>query len=82
MTKVKTETGKEYDSDYFVEHLPSKSVYLRVACASEDEARNVFSDSTETQELEYNGKKYEGFTKLERVANDGDGFFMLRLKHG
>ena len=82
MTKIKTATGKEYDSDYFVEHAPSKSLYFRVLCASGEEVRKVFADSEETQVLEYNGKKYEGFTKLKNVDDDGDGFWKLRLTHG
>ena len=48
MTKIKTATGKEYDSDYFVEHAPSKSLYFRVVCASGEEVRKVFADSEET----------------------------------
>ena len=82
MTKIKTATGKEYDSDFFVEHIPSKSLYLRVICSSEEEVRNVFGDSTETQTLEYNGKNYEGFTKLKNVTEEEDGFWKLRLTHG
>lgn len=82
MTKIKTATGKEYDSDYFTEHKPSKSLYFRVVCASGEEVRNVFADSTETQTLEYNGKKYEGFTNLKYATDDGDDFWKLRLMHG
>ena len=45
---VITRTGKEYPSDYFVEHQPSHSIYFRVQDVDLETAEGVFSDKDET----------------------------------
>lgn len=82
MTKIKTATGKEYDSDYLSEHKPSKSLYFRVVCDSEEEVKTVFGNPAETQTIEHNNRIYEGFTKLKYITDEEDGFWKLRLTHG
>lgn len=68
---VITATGKEFPSDYLVEHLPSHSLYFRVESDLET-ANKVFSDPEETKTLEYNGKQYDGFTNLDFISDEGD----------
>lgn len=79
MVDVVTAKGKKFDSDYFVEHKPSKSVYFTVLGVSIETVRTVFGDAEETCRLEYNGKIYEGYTTLEEVAEEDEGVWKMRL---
>ena len=80
MVDLVTATGKKFESDYFVEHKPSKSVYFTVLGVPIETVRTVFGDAEETCRLEYNGKIYEDFTVLEEVAEEDEGVWKMRLK--
>ena len=70
---VITATGKEYPSDYFVEHRPSRSVYFRVQDVDLETAESVFSDPEETEVIWYGETQFSGFTFLDFIADEGDG---------
>lgn len=78
---VITATGKEYPSDYFVEHRPSHSVYFRVQDIDLETAESVFSDPEETSVIWYGETQFSGFTLLDFIADEGDGI-KVRLIHG
>lgn len=79
MVDLVTATGKRFDSDYFVEHRPSKSVYFSVIGVSEEIVRTIFTDPEETCRMEYNGKTYDDFTNLEEIAEEDKGIWKMRL---
>lgn len=79
MTNLVTAKGKIFDSDYFVEHRPSKSVYFSVVGVSEETVRTVFTDPEETHRMEYNGKVYEDFTNLDEIAEEDEGIWKMRM---
>lgn len=81
MTTLKTATGKEFDSDYFVQHEPSNSLYFAVNTTFET-AETVFSNPEETAKLEYVGRVYEGFTTLARIEQKTDSIKMRLIKDG
>ena len=78
---VITRTGKEYPSDYFVEHQPSHSIYFRVQEVDLETAEEVFSDSEETSIIRYGNSRFDGFTDLDFISDEGDGI-KVRLIHG
>ena len=80
MTKLKTATGKEFDTGYFAERTESKALYIRISNELKERVESVFSDATETQTLYYNGDVFEGYTTLGYVIDEGDAI-KLRLKH-
>lgn len=77
---VITATGKEFPSDYFVEHRPSRSIYFRVQETDLDTARFVFSDVEETETIEYGEGQFDGFTDLDFIIDEGDAI-KVRLKY-
>lgn len=79
MTDLVTATGKKFDSDYFVEHKPSKSVYFTVVGVSTETVRKVFGDPEETCRMEYNGKIYEDFTILDEITEEDEGVLKMRM---
>lgn len=81
MTKLKTATGKEFDTGYFVERTESKALYVRISNERKETVETVFSDPSETQTLFYNGNVFEGYTILGYVIDEGDAI-KLRLKRG
>ena len=70
---VTTATGKEFPSDYFVEHKPSHSVYFRVQDVDLETAESVFSDPDETYEIWYGETQFVGYTDLDFIYDEGDG---------
>lgn len=78
---VITATGKEFPSDYFVEHQPSYSLYFRVQETSLETAQSVFSNPEETSRISYGKDCFEGFTNLDFVRDEGNGI-KVRLIHG
>lgn len=78
---VITATGKEYPSDYFVEHRPSHSIYFRVQDVDLETAESVFSDQEETSVISYGETGYSGYTDLDFISDEGDGI-KVRLIHG
>lgn len=82
MVDLVTATGKRFDSDYFVEHRPSKSVYFSVVGVSGETVRTVFRDAEETRRLEYSGRVYEGFTDLKEIEEIDEGIWKMRLSNG
>lgn len=79
MTNIITAKGKEFDSDYFVEHKPSKSIYFTVVGVSEDTVRTVFGDPSETCRMEYNGRIYEDFINIEELAEEDENIWKMRM---
>ena len=78
---VTTATGKEFPSDYFVEHSPSKSIYFRVKDTDLETAGRVFSDPEETVCIEYGSNRYEGFTNLDFISDEGDAIKVRLIKN-
>ena len=78
---VVTRTGKEYPSDYFVEHQPSHSIYFRVQDVDLEIAETIFSDADETSIIRHGDNRYDGFTNLDFISDEGDGI-KVRLIHG
>lgn len=78
---VITAKGKEFLSDYFVEHQPSRSIYFRVQETSLETARLVFSDPEETARIRYGKDCFDGFTILDFAMDEGNGI-KVRLIHG
>lgn len=78
---VITATGKEFPSDYFVEHSPSKSLYFRVIETDLETATRVFSDPEETESIEYGSSKYEDFTNLDFISDEGDAIKVRLIKN-
>lgn len=79
MVELVTATGKKFESDYFVEHKPSKSIYFTVVGVSEETVRKVFNDPEETHRMEYNGKIYEDFTSLEDISEVDENIWEMRM---
>ena len=79
MTDLVTAKGKKFDSGFFVEHSPSKSIYFTVVDVPEETVRKVFSDPTETCRMEYNGRIYEDFTTLDYITKDDENVWKLRM---
>ena len=79
MSDIVTAKGKKFDSDYFVEHRPSKSIYYTVVGVSAEKVMKVFDDPSETCRMEYNGKIYEDFTSLEDVSEEDENIWKLRM---
>lgn len=72
MEKLKTATGKEFESDYFNPCPPVGQVNLRILGASVSQVAAVFSSPAETVQL-YCGNQYIAyFTKLVAIVPEGD----------
>lgn len=80
MDKVKTATGKEFDTDYMVEHEPTSSIYLRIVGEEFNAVKTVFSNPEETSELTYVGRTYDGFTRMDRIEQQSDAVKMRLMK--
>ena len=78
---VITATGKEFPSDYFVEHTPSKSIYFRVTETDLETATGVFSDPEETSMIDYGDNQYNGFTNLDFINDEGDAIKVRLIKN-
>lgn len=74
MNEITTATGKTFQSDYFVAHKPSKSLYFRIVGAEREEIVNVFSNAEETAVLTYKGKEYVGYTKLAEISDEEEAW--------
>lgn len=78
---VITATGKEFESDYFVEHKPSKSVYFRIMDTDIETAKAVFEDEGETAVIKYGEQRYEGFTTLDFISDEGDAIKVRLIRN-
>lgn len=71
MDKLKTATGKTFETDYFNPCPPVGQVNLRVLGASVATVAEVFSNPAETVQL-YCGNQYIAhFTKLVAIVPEG-----------
>ena len=77
---VTTATGKEFPSDYFVEHKTSKSIYFRVQDTDFTTAESVFSNPEETEIIRYGETPFVGFTDLDFISDEGDGIKVRLIK--
>ena len=80
MTKVKTATGKEFDSDYFVALQDPPMMFVRVLNQDERTLQEVFSDPNETSCLSSGDRVAFGYTTLHSIFNEGDAFKVTLLK--
>lgn len=78
---VITATGKEFPSDFFVEHRPSKSVYFRVQDTDLANAETVFSNPEETEVIWYGTTRFDGFTDLDFISDEGDAIKVRLIKN-
>jgi hypothetical protein len=81
MSDLTTATGKTFQSDYLVTHMPSHSIYLRIIGESKNDVVDVFDDPNETASITYNGETFIGFTTLKEVFDEGDAI-KVRLSGG
>lgn len=82
MVKITTATGKQFDTDYCVEHEPSNSLYLTILGEEIETVQTVFSDPVETARLEYVTNVYEGFTTLASIKQQTDSIKMRLCQDG
>lgn len=78
---VITATGKEFPSDYLVEHQPSHSLYFRIQDTDFAIAESVFSDPEETETIRHGEKQYDGFTDLDFISDEGDAIKVRLIKN-
>lgn len=64
---VKTATGKEFESGYFVESADSNYITFDVDGEEPKTVNDIFCDPEETQRIEYNGNVYEGYTRFGNI---------------
>lgn len=72
MDKIKTASGKVYDSDLCAQVPGMGLLYLRVIGASLAETAAVFGDPAETARLFYNEVYFAGYTRLDALIPEGD----------
>lgn len=65
--KIKTATGKEYDSGYFVKSEDPDAIYFDIDGVHPKEVNDVFCDPEETFRIECNDEVYEGYTKFGNI---------------
>lgn len=61
MAKLKTLT-KEFEVDSFTQHTNPNCLYISITDSTPNEINDTFCDHLETQNIEYNGTVYEGYT--------------------
>ena len=72
MEKIRTATGKEFNSDYFNPSELTKQADIRIIGVSIVTAASVFSDKSETVQLWCGNAYASGFTSLLCIRAEGD----------
>lgn len=67
MVTLRTATGREYQSEYFVESVEDRFISFDISYIDPREVNDVFCDPEETSMIEYNGNTYEGYTKFGNI---------------
>lgn len=67
MVTLRTATGKEYQSGYFVESVEDRFISFDISNVDPREVNDVFCDPEETTRIEYNGNTFEGYTKFGNI---------------
>lgn len=79
MMAFKTATGKEFQTDYFVPHEPSKSLYIRIIDSDINTVREIFTEPEETSLLTYNEREFTGYTQMMGIEQESEAL-KVRLK--
>lgn len=82
MVTLRTATGKEYQSGYFVESVENRYISFEVSNVNPREVNDVFCDPEETSRIEYNDNTYEGYTKFGNIQVFYDSVRVRLDKHG
>lgn len=82
MVTIRTATGKEYQTGYFVESIENGFISFDVSNVHPREVNDVFCDPEETSRIEYNGNTYEGYTKFGNIQVFYDSVRVRLDKHG
>lgn len=82
MVTLRTATGKEYQTGYFVESIENGFISFDVSNVPPREVNDVFCDPEETSRIEYNGNTYEGYTKFGNIQVFYDSVRVRLDKHG
>lgn len=67
MEKIKTASGKIFDSDYLTTIPAPKQAYLRILGESLSNVAKVFGDPKETKQLWYGDQYLSGYTSLVAI---------------
>lgn len=72
MDKLKTASGRTYDSDLCAQVPGLGLLYLRVLGVPLATVAAVFGDSAETEQIYYNDLYFSGYTRLDALIPEGD----------
>ena len=65
--KLKTATGKEFDTGYFVKSEDPDALYFDIDDVPPKEVNDVFCDPEETSRIEWNNEVFEGYTRFGNI---------------
>lgn len=80
MEKIKTSTGKEFDSDYVAVIPFPAQAYIRVLNSSLASVATVFSNPEEIVLLQVGQTKLENYTHLVALVPEGDAVKVVLAK--
>lgn len=82
MDKIKTATGKEFDTDYVATIPTPPMAYIRILNTPLATVATVFSNPMETMQLYYNGANayIAQHTKLTAIIPEGDAIKVALAK--
>ena len=81
MSRIQTASGRQFDSDYFVELKSASLLFLRVLNVDLETVKSVFNNHDETSCLTYYGKPTFGYIYLKSISQEGDAFKVVLSKH-
>lgn len=83
MDKVKTASGKEFESDYISTiGYPNPQIYIRILDTSLADVAAVFGNAEETRQLWYNEQYFAMHTKLVAIVPEPGAIKVVLAKEG
>lgn len=80
MDRLKTATGKVFDSDYIATIPNPAQAYIRVCTASLPEVATIFSNPSETMQLWYNDTYLAMYTRLVALVPEAGAIKVVLAK--
>ena len=83
MDKLTTATGKVFLTDYVVPYKGRPAMlFVRILDSDSQTVSEIFGNPEETARLEYAGIEYEGFTRLNRIFEEGNALKVVLEQNG